>query len=252
MKKFFMVSILVAILALTTSNVMAECNCQKDLRGEINVSATAEKEVAPDTAQITIEITTYDAKSMQKAATENKEISDRIYTSIKSIINTSDGDYVKTSNYNAQALYKYVNNKRTFDKYQVSNNVIVKTKSIEKVGTIIDKATLLGATGINDLNFSLSNYDSQCNDLIAEASKKAREKADILAKGTSSIITGLKYASVSCNSSANNNRRAYVNSYKMMMAASADGAAESQETATPVSAGTIKLNANVNVSFYTK
>jgi uncharacterized protein YggE len=251
MKKIIVLSILALTLSLSTA-VNAECNCKPEQRGEIIVSATAEKEMAPDTAQITIEVTTYDSKSMQKAAQENKEISDKIHTRIKSIINTQNSDYIKTANYNAQAVYKYVNNKRVFDKYQVSNNVIIKTKSIDKVGSIIDTATSLGATGVNDLNFSLSNYDDQCNDLIAEAAKKAREKANILAKNAMATITGVRSLSVSCNSSANNNRRMYVNSYKMMMATADGAAAAAPEAATPVSAGTIKLNANVNAIFFAK
>lgn len=252
MKKLIALSAIAFMLTLSTTYANAECNCQASQRGEIIVYATAEKEIAPDTAQITIEVTTYDTKSMQKAALENKEISDKIYASLKGIINTQNKDYIKTANYNAQALYRYTNGKRIFDKYQVSNNVIVKTKAIDKVGSIIDTATSLGATGVNDLNFYLSNYDSQCNDLIAEAAQKAREKANILAKHTMAAITGVKSISVNCNSSANNNRHAYVNSYKVMMAASADGAGAVQEASTPVSAGTIKLNANVNAVFFAK
>lgn len=55
------------------------------------------------------------------------------------------------------------------------NSIIVHTKNVDKAGNIIDKAISLGATNVNDLNFSVSNYEAQCNDLLAIAAKKAKQ-----------------------------------------------------------------------------
>ena len=85
-------------------------------RGYISANATANKELAPDTVDISIAVVTYDNKSMQKATQQNKELSDKLYNAMKSMINTGNGDYVKTSDFSAQPIYTYSSNKRNFDK----------------------------------------------------------------------------------------------------------------------------------------
>ena len=54
-------------------------------------------------------------------------------------------DYIKTADFSATPIYNYVNKKRVFDKYEVSNTIIVHTKNIDKAGEIIDKAIAAGA-----------------------------------------------------------------------------------------------------------
>ena len=77
---------------------------------------------------------------MQKATVANKEISDKVLGELKNLINTQNGDYIKTSDYSANPVYTYNEKKRVLDKYEVSNRVIVHTKSIDKVGKMIDSA----------------------------------------------------------------------------------------------------------------
>lgn len=182
-------------------------------RGYISVSTTANTELAPDVAEVSIAVQTTDSKSMQKATIQNKEISDKVIAALKSMINTADGDYIKTSDFNASPIYSYSGSRRTLDKYQVSNSIIIHTKSIEKVGSMIDKAIALGATNVDSLAFSVSNYENQCNDLLAIATKKAQNRANAIAKTVPTSITGIRSMDVSC--SANN---AYRPQYRMMMA----------------------------------
>ena len=166
-------------------------------RGYISVSTTANTELAPDVAEVSIAVQTTDSKSMQKATIQNKEISDKVIAALKSMINTADGDYIKTSDFNASPIYSYSGSRRTLDKYQVSNSIIIHTKSIEKVGSMIDKAIALGATNVDSLAFSVSNYENQCNDLLAIATKKAQNRANAIAKTVPTSITGIRSMDVS-------------------------------------------------------
>lgn len=238
---------LAAGLAATTVNAATVINT--DERGYISVDTSANTELTPDIVEISIAVRTEDNKSLQKATAENKEISDKVYTAIKSMINASNGDFVKTADFSAIPEYSYSGSKRNFNKYVVSNNIIVHTKNIQKTGDIIDKAIALGATNVNDLNFSISNYDAQCNELLGIATKKARSRADIIAKNASSYVTGIKSMNISCNTN-NNNRVQYRLMAKNLSMDSAAGAAP--EMATPIQSGVIKLFANVNASFYVK
>lgn len=220
-------------------------------KGYVSVSYTAEKEVSPDTVEVSISVKTDDKKSMQEAVRKNKEISDKVYSYLKSVITPANGDYVKTSNFSASPSYIYNNNKRTLDKYNVSNNVIVHTKSIDKISTIIDNSLSLGATDVDSLNFLLSEKDTQCADLLSNAAKQARKRADIVATSVGSSVVGIKNIDTTC--SLNNSSRYPVYRNSLMMAK-----AESMDDATPetnsvnIEAGTIKIYSNVNASFYLK
>lgn len=220
-------------------------------KGYVSVSYTAEKEVSPDTVEVSISVKTDDKKSMQEAVRKNKEISDKVYSYLKSVITPANGDYVKTSNFSASPSYIYNNNKRTLDKYNVSNNVIVHTKSIDKISTIIDNSLSLGATDVDSLNFLLSEKDTQCADLLSNAAKQARKRADIVATSVGSSVVGIKNIDTTCSLNNSGRYPVYRNSLMMAKAESMDGAT-SETNSVNIEAGTIKIYSNVNASFYLK
>lgn len=220
-------------------------------KGYVSVSYTAEKEVSPDTVEVSISVKTDDKKSMQEAVRKNKEISDKVYSYLKSVITPANGDYVKTSNFSASPSYIYNNNKRTLDKYNVSNNVIVHTKSIDKISTILDNSLSLGATDVDSLNFLLSEKDTQCADLLSNAAKQARKRADIVATSVGSSVVGIKNIDTTCSLNNSSRYPVYRNSLMMAKAESMDGAT-SETNSVNIEAGTIKIYSNVNASFYLK
>lgn len=255
MKKIISASLLSAVLLTTCVTLPAGAingtsDDNKD-RGYVSVSYTSEKEVSPDTAEVSIAVKTNDKKTMQEAVQKNKEISEKVYAYLKSAINTSNGDYIKTSNYSASPRYIYNNGKRTLDKYEVSNNIIVHTKSIDKIAVFIDKSLSLGATNVDSLNFSLSEKDTQCADLLSSAAKQARKRADIVAEASGSAVSGVKSIDASCTVNRYNNVPQFRNS--LMMAKSASSADGTEESAPAnIEAGTIKIYSNINASYYLK
>ncbi len=248
MKKIFAAVLAVGLITCFTGVSFAATETE---RGYVSVSTNANTEVFPDVVEINIAVKTSDTKSMQKATTENKKISDKVYSAIKGMINSSNGDYVKTADFSATPIYTYSSNgKRNFDKYEVSNSIIVHTKNIEKTGEIIDKAISLGATNVNDLIFSVADYEKQCNDLLAIASKKARTRADLVAKASSTYITGVKSMDISCSTNSTNRVQYRLYAKNMSVMDSAAGAAP--EASTPIQGGIIKIYANLNASYFVK
>lgn len=254
MKKLISATLLSAVLLsapiLTLpAGAVNEVAINKD-RGYVSVSYNAEKEVSPDTVEVSIAVRTDDKKTMQEAVRKNKEITEKVYAYLKGEITSANGDYIKTSNYSASPNYIYSNNKRILDKYEVSNNIIVHTKSIDKIANIIDKSLSLGATNVDSLNFSLSEKDAQCAELLSNATKQVRKRADIVAAAAGSSVVGIKNIDTSC--SLNNSRvSVYRNSLMMAKAAPMD-ASSAEGSATNIEAGTIKIYSNVNASFYLK
>lgn len=245
MKKFLISAVIVG-LALGCASVQAISESIE--RGYISVNTSANAELAPDVAEISIAVKTYDNKSMQKATLQNKEISEQVISTLKSMIDTSKGDYIKTADFSATPIYSYSGSKRNFDKYQVSNSVVVHTKSIDKIGSMIDKAIALGATDVNSLNFSVSNYEAQCNDLLTLAAKKASARANAVAKTVPTTLAGIRSMDVSC--SASNSSRPQ---YKMLMANRAMMMdSEAAGSSTTIESGVIKVFANVSATYFVK
>ena len=248
MKRYLFTLIMTGlILACANLSSQAVVNQQGE-RGYITISTSADKEIIPDVADISFSVKTYDSKSMQKASLSNKEISDKVYAILKNYINVSNGDYIKTSDYHAAPLYTYSNNKRVFDKYEVSNRIIVHTKSLDKLGTMIDKTIEAGATNIDSLKFSISDYEGHCNALIETATRKAKTRASVAVKGLASTLDGIRSMDVNCSDNSYSSPRVYMTK-GMLGANSADNMSESS---TNISSGTIKIYANVNASFYVK
>lgn len=246
MKKSLIILAVLGICFLSTD--LATQAYDNNTKGTISVNTSAETEVAPDLAEISFAIKTYDTKSMQQATLTNKAISEKVYSQLKSLINTEKGDTIKTSDFSAQPIYSYINSKKIFDKYEVSNRITIRTKSINQLGEIIDRAINTGATNVENLSFSLSNYEKQCDDLLVIATQKAKKKANIIAQTLNTNIQGISNISTNCNTNNYNNPRLYM--AKNMIS---DIATEcSSLGSTIITEGTIKINANINASFFVK
>lgn len=255
MKRFLVLAASAAVVAgfAVSSTNAAVTVTESPERGYVTISASANKELTPDLAEISISIVTSDNKSMQDATTENKAISGKVYTALKEMINTENGDYVKTANFRANPIYTYSSNgKKNLSKYEVSNTVMIQTKSIDKVGDMIDKAISLGATDVSNLSFTLSKYEQECDALLATATQRARAQADSIIKAAGSSITGIKTINGSCtpNTPSRVTYRNMMLSAKAADAVAAEGSSYGESI--PVQAGAVKIYANVNASFFVK
>lgn len=222
-------------------------------QGTLSLSTSANAEVTPDTVEINIAVKTNDKKSLSTAAKENKEKSDKIYNMLTSMINADKGDYIKTANYNAQPVYVYDNDlkRRVMDKYEVSNQIIVHTKNIDKLGEIIDQSIALGATDINDLNFSVSDYEAKCRELLKTAGVQAYARGEVAASAANAKITGVRSINANCSENQFNHVPYRMMAKNMVMA---EGAVDMVAAApsTPISSGSIKVFANYNVEYEIK
>lgn len=239
MKKVLILLIVLFSLIFVSISTTAE-TVEKD-KGYISVNASTTKEISPNQAEIFISIETYD-KSLQKARDENKIIANKVYSCLKSLLGSED--YIKTSNYCARPQYIWTkDNQKIFDKYIVTNTVVVRTKKIELVSKLIDTAIAQGATNVENLQFLATDYDNSCNDVLAELTKKAYNQAASVAKSINSQITGIKSLNTTCN--LENTPRPM---YGMMMKNAMDAAG----SATPIECGKIRIYANIDASFYVK
>lgn len=256
MKKIIMSAVFATALVsmpfvYSAANAIDCCNKPDCTKGTLNVSYTAEKEVSPDTVEISIAVKTEDKHSLNAAANKNKEISDKVYAYLKSNIDAKNGDFIKTSNYSARPVYYYKDGKRYLSKYEVSNNIIVHTKAIDRISTHIEKSLNLGATNVDSLNFSLSEKDKECSALLEKATKEVRSRANVVAVAAGTAIAGIKAIDVTCSLNSPSVPR-YRN---MLMAKNAmsDSSAETVvDNGVQIEPGVIKVYSTVNANFYVK
>lgn len=238
MKKLVFFSV-IAIVFVLLSHHNAVAVVEKD-EGYVSVNASSTKEVSPNQAEIVIQIETSD-KSAQKASSDNKVIANNVYTSIKPLLEADD--YIKTNKFTLRPQYTYSkDNKKTLDKYIAINSVVVRTKKIDVVSKLIDTAISNGATTIENLTFSSSNFESECNCVLSELAKNAYTQASAISKSINVNIVGVKSINATCNPE-NNSRSVYA----MAMKSAVDSA-----SATPIESGKIKIYANIDASFYVK
>lgn len=239
MKKILSLFLSVLAVCVIGSSVLAAET------GYITTTTTSQVELTPDVVNFDVEIVTTSKESMNKAISENKNVSAKVYNNLKKAIEGNETDSLKTSNYNATPVYRYTNGKRYLDYYQVTNTVKVHTKKIDAVGSMMDKAIADGATSVNNISYSVSEYDAECQKLLAQTSVKAKTQAMAIIKELGSEYIGVRSIDGSCSLSGTNMPRMV-----MSMKASVNDAVT--ETSTNIEVGKMTLTARVTASFYLK
>ena len=145
----------------------------------VKVTGEATLQATPDQAIITIGVQTenVDPKLAQQ---ENAQTISDIITVLKELGIAESN--IKTSDYRIDPQYNYVEGKEIFKNYKVQHMLQIKTKDIEKVGSIIDSAVKHGANSVSNVRFSLANSDSFYNQALTIAISNAYEKALTLTK----------------------------------------------------------------------
>lgn len=233
MKKIF--SVLCLAICLFAFAVPASVSHAEDLRSVLSVSGTGASTAVPDRAIISIGVVSYEKdafKAQQDNAVKSKQVQDALMN-----LGISAKD-IQTENYsfNPTTVRDESNNQQRITGYNVNNTVVVVVEDTSIVGKVIDSALANGANKINSLRFSVKNTDNLRKAALQNAIKDARAKAEIIAGGLGSRIVGIKNVSESVSGVSS---RDFSN--VMLM--------KSVGEATPVSAGSLELEANVNIEF---
>lgn len=228
-------------LSLLTLGLMANSEPVKS-PAYISTNATSQKEVEPNVAEISFTVETKD-KTVDKATTANKNLSNSLITSLKSNLDTNDT--LTTTNFNVRPEYSYPkDSKPVLEGYSAINTVKVKTKTVNKIPKLIDSAIKAGITQVGNLNFSLDNPENICNELYPAAVNSALNQASIIAKSLKTEVLGIRKITSSCEMDYNNNYPRVFSTKTM-----SDNAGSSSY---PVESGTIKVRAVINGEFNLK
>jgi uncharacterized protein YggE len=155
----------------------------------IHVTGMGSVQAKPDTASISIGVSTEDANA-QNAVSRNSAATAKVISELEAAqIEKKD---LKTSNFSVYPQYRTEGpDKHQVVTYRALNTVTVTVRNLDKVGDILTKAVAAGSNQISGPNFSVSDPEKY----LAEARKKAVENA--LAKASVyASAAGLKLGSI--------------------------------------------------------
>lgn len=140
-----------------------------------------------DTAIIRGSVITTNTKA-KHAVQENAQIIEKIKSNLKrNNINPKD---LVTNQYNLTINYDYPNGQQVFKNYQVTHDISIETKNINRIGTLADLLTEAGVNHISQVEFISSNSKQAFDDALKNAVLDAHTKAKLAISGINNTSIG--------------------------------------------------------------
>lgn len=201
----------------------------------LSVSGTGTVSVKPDTADVTVGVTTQ-RDTAGDAAADAANVMDAVITAIKAL-GIAEED-IQTTALSLSPVYDYDRTPYRLVGYTANNLVTVTVRDISQTGPVIDAATGAGATDVNGITFRVADQAAAETQAREQAVKAARAKADTIAAAAGTQITGI--ISISETSAP----VPFPVAYDM-----AAGRATAESAPMPVLAGTIEVRVDVSIVY---
>lgn len=145
----------------------------------------------PDVAQFTFSVITEGGKDIAQLQKANTEKTNKAIEFVKS--NGVEAKDIKTQNYDLSPRYQYFSCPVSRDEskpcppaeivgYKITQTVLVKIRDFSKIGAILSGVVQSGANSVSQLSFEIDDPTAVQNQAREEAIKKAKEKAESIAK----------------------------------------------------------------------
>lgn len=151
-----------------------------DVNRGIEVSGIGQVNVAPDEATIFFAVESYAATS-DEAARQNADTMEQVIAAL--VAAGIPREEIETRNF---SVYPEYDQDRSGEEprirgYRVSNQVMMKTRELDRVGALIDNALGAGANRMDGINFGLSDSSAAEQQALRQAVQQARTVAQTLA-----------------------------------------------------------------------
>ncbi len=191
MKKTNFILAILLILAVTAVIITALIITNKvNNQDRFSVTGSGTVYAKADIANLTVGFTTGIKTTAAEATQENTKKMNRVISAIKDL-GVEEKD-IKTTDYRLNPIYDWTDKTgRTLKGYEVSQNVTLKIRDLDKIGDIIAKTTEQGANQIGNVSFTIDDEYELKNQARELAIEKAKEKAEKIA-----IEAGIKLGRV--------------------------------------------------------
>jgi len=214
----------------------------------MNVSASGSIQLAPDTAIVNFSVETA-GESFEEVVSENRERMQRVMTALMTL--GIPEERIQTTSFDVTPKYAPPPRRRPDEPikpeppkilgYTARNGLKVEVRDLDKVGAVADRALKSGANHFNGIQWIVRDRHPVYLKALAQAAKKAKEKARTLAQALDVQLVELLTVQEG-GAQVPSPRRSFAKASMLM----ADGAAESS---VPMSPGEIKVEAQVSLLY---
>lgn len=173
--------VIASVMAVVPSAV-----AQEEPYPRILVSGEGTAQTKPDMAVLDLTVTRQ-ATTAREALDANNEAMNKVLEAMKAE-GIEDRD-LQTSGFNIQPDYFYPQRKSNGEQepakitgYTVRNSLTVRVRDLDKLGQVLDKSVTLGVNEGGNVSFTNDNPEAALNEARVQAMRKAKEKAETLAK----------------------------------------------------------------------
>ena len=215
------------------------------IQPETTLSLTASADVMrePDIAFINTGVQS-EASSAKEAMAQNRAAMNGVFDALKTA-GVEDRD-MQTSNFQIYPQYDYLTERtengergrQVLRGYQVSNQLTVKVRDLDQLGTLLDALVDAGGNQFSGINFALDDDREARDEARVAAVKAVTERAALMAGAAGYQVGRIVTMSETIQ---------YGGPQPRMMAARAFDAAESAPT--PIASGEVGFTATVSVTF---
>jgi uncharacterized protein YggE len=196
---------------------------------KIEVLGTGRVMVMPNVATISFAVET-NSENAEQAVKENAKRTGELLAALKRI--AGEEAEIRTSGFSLSPVYEKQDRLRPSG-YRVTNRVLVETKSMDKLGALLDGASQAGASRIGSLTFSTDKEDDLRREAAVKAVHQAKQIGNDLAKAANLTIQKII--------KLNHTPTGPVRPYRIEAATAA--------TRTPIEIGEISIEERVSVVF---
>jgi uncharacterized protein YggE len=136
--------------------------------------------MAPDRVWVTIAAESR-AKSPREAQRANSDAMKAVLDKLKAL--GLPADAIRTSGYDLQPQFDYVNGRQSLREYVARNTIEVRVDEVTRAGEVLDAAVGSGATSVSGVRFDLKDRGGAEREALKKAVADARGRADAAAAG---------------------------------------------------------------------
>lgn len=182
MKKIYVFLATLGILAVTAIVVVALImSLKSNNQDRFSVTGSGTVYAKADIANLEVGLKTGVKKTAAEATKESSLKMNAIIEAIKALgIKEKD---IKTSGYSLNPVYNWTENRgQELSGYEVTQNMSLKIRDLNKIGDVIAKTTEQGANQIGNISFTIDDEYELKNQARELAIEKAKEKALLIAE----------------------------------------------------------------------
>jgi len=185
-KKNILLSVLtiffIALIVLTVVVIFNKIEYGKyigqEFKNTITISGEGEVFARPDLAIVNFLVIS-EEKTVNSAMQKNREKMNAIIDFMKA--NEIEERDLRTIAFRVEPRYEWHRNRRVLVGYEVHQTLEVRIRNMDKIGTIIQGGTDIGANQVGSLQFTIDNKDGLKNQAREQAIQTAKERAEMLA-----------------------------------------------------------------------